>query len=779
MKAIIMAGGDGSRLRPVTCTMPKPMVPVLNVPVMEYAVRLLRMHGVKQIAVTLRYLPDAIREYFGDGSRFGVRITYFTETTALGTAGGVGQAREFLDETCIVLSGDGITDCDLTAAVGFHRASCAEATLVTVHTDDPREFGLVCTDSAGRITQFREKPEWSDVVCDRVNTGIYILEPSVLDRIPPDRACDFSKDVFPAMLRSGQRLYAWDADCYWCDIGDTAALIQANRDALDGKISLIPAPEGGILRGAGSCIDHRAQLLPPVCIGEGATIAAGAVVGPGCVIGAGAAIAGNASVRRSVLAPGTRIGANAQLRGCLTGENTRIGADAQLYENAVTGAGCTVGCGATLCAGVRIWPEKTVPDRTRLRENLMWGSAAQAAFHAGAVDCFTPAHATLCAQALCAAVKPRVVLIAHCSDPAAAAQHCAACAGLMAQGAQVYDCRCATLMELRSAIRHIGADCACYLTADRFHPIHPRGVAIDGVQRRQFIGHLSRGDCPAPYSGATRLPQSAGRCDLIYLREAVSDDRIRRLAGFPHPIAVYAQREQLLTLAERAFLRAGLTVRAEWEEEMMELAPDEIGIWLSDTGESARFFTGEGELTEAESQLLTIQALLEADEKRLILPDDCTPVAESMAERYRAQVERIAGGPARWLEQLSRIAPEQLPVHTDGIVSALECLAMLNHLHMSLADFRRSVPCSVRKRRTIPMPAGSRAHALERLNTALRPDKPGHFHITHGDDHAWILPSDESDCCTILAESADIEIARELCDRYERILRDALRPSRQ
>lgn len=776
MKAIIMAGGDGSRLRPLTCTQPKPMVRILDVPVMEYAIRLLHRHGIRQIAVTLKYLPDSIRDYFGDGSRFGVSIVYYTETAALGTAGGVRQAQDFLDEPFIVLSGDGITDCDLTAAIDFHRRSRAEATLVTVRADDPREYGLVCADESGRITRFCEKPDWSDVVCDRINTGIYVLEPSVLQLIPAGTFYDFSKNVFPAMLSAGQALYAWDAQCYWCDIGDNAALIRANHDALHGRISLIPVPEGGIIRHPSAQIHDRAVIQPPAFIGENVHIGANAVIGAESVIGQSCHISAGTTIRRSILGSGAHIGESAQLRGCLSAENVRIQPGAQVYENAVIGAGCIIGRGAEVASGVRIWPEKLIPDRMRLRDNIMWGNAAQAVFHTGAVDCFSPSHAALCAQALCAAIRPRIVLIAHSNSPVAAAQHHAACAGLMAQSAQVYDCHCATLMELRSAIQHIGADCACYLTDDSFYPMTRHGVALCGAERRQFLSYINRGDCPAPYSGITRLPQNAGRSDLIYLRAVVTDELIRNLSGFPSPVAIYARHEQLLSLAERAFLRAGLTVRAEWEEEMMELAPTEIGIWLSDTGESARFFTRDGELTEAETQLLLAQTLLEMDEKRLILPDESTPAIEPLAERYRAHTERVTGSPSRWAEHMALIAPAQLPLYFDGVYASLNVLSVLNRLNISLDDFRRSAPVAVRRRRVIDIPESDRAHALERLNALLRPDTPGRFHIVRNDAHAWILPSDEDSRFTVLTEAADLEIARELCDFYEQIVHSISRP---
>lgn len=774
MKAIIMAGGDGSRLRPITCTIPKPMVRVLDVPVMEYAVDLLRRHGVRDIGVTLRYLPDVIRDYFGDGSRFGVRITYFTEASALGTAGGVKQAQEFLTEPFFVLSGDGITDCDLTVVRHFHQISGAEATLVTVRVPDPREYGLVCTDSDGRITRFAEKPDWPDVVCDRANTGIYMLEPSVLQRIPSGEFCDFSRHVFPAMLKDGAQLFAHEADCYWCDIGDTAALIRANHDALQGRLSSAPIPPDGRCIHPSARIDPRAVIHPPVSIGAGVHICAGAAIGPEAVIGAHCRVESRASVRRSVLMDGVHIAADAQLRGAFIASNARILPGAQVYENAVVGDGCSVGAGAQIAAGVRVWPEKTVPERMHLRENIAWGHAAQAAFHAGTVDCFTPSQAVQCAQAMCAALDAGIVLIAHSGHAAAAAQHRAVCAGLMAQGAQLYDCHAATLPELRCAIRHIGADCACYVTDTAFYPLTALGANLTGADKRHFLACLNRGEIPPPYTGPTHLPQSAGRCDLIYLRHTVPELLTRALTGFPHPVALYAPGEPLLTLAERAFLRAGLDVRAEWEADMMDLAPQEIGIHLSETGESARFFTVSGEMSEAEIQLLTARALLDMGEKRLLLPDDATPAIEKLADSLHAQAERIPGGAAQWADQLSHMAPDQLTLHFDGIAAALRILAMLNRLHMSPDDFRRSMPAAVRQRAHVDIPFPHRAHALQRLNNMLRPDTPGRYHFVRGQDHAWILPDEDEPRLTVLAEAADAETATELCAFYEQILRQAV-----
>ncbi|MBQ8953262.1 MAG: NDP-sugar synthase, partial [Clostridia bacterium] len=267
MKAIIMAGGEGSRLRPLTCDLPKPMAPLLDRPVMAYALALLKRHGITDVGATLMYLPERIQSYFGDGSAFGAAMRYFVETAPLGTAGSMHLAADFLDETFAVLSGDGVTDCDLTAALAFHREKKALATLVLKRVENPLEYGVVIADGEGRVIRFVEKPGWGEVFSDTVNTGIYILEPQVLERIPRDRAFDFGRDLFPLLVERGEAVYAWTMSGYWCDIGDVAAYLKAHADAMDGRIDLpMNAMPGGVLRMPGARVDRGAVLEGPCFI---------------------------------------------------------------------------------------------------------------------------------------------------------------------------------------------------------------------------------------------------------------------------------------------------------------------------------------------------------------------------------------------------------------------------------------------------------------------------------------------------------------------------------
>src|SRR6266571_2642032 len=278
MKSVIMAGGEGTRLRPLTANQPKPMLPLGNRPMMEHIVRHVHNHGFKDIVVTVQFLASQVRNYFGDGSDMGVDLTYATETTPLGTAGSVRNAAEQLHDTFLVISGDALTDVDLGELVAFHRRSGAMGTVALKHMENPLEFGIVITREDGRIERFLEKPHWGQVFSDTINTGIYVLEPEVFDHIP-DGPSDFAGDIFPKLLELGAPLYGFVVDGYWEDVGNLEAYQKAHQDILDGRVKVdIGGVEDGVVVGDNANIGHGAILQPNVKIYPFKTVEPGATV---------------------------------------------------------------------------------------------------------------------------------------------------------------------------------------------------------------------------------------------------------------------------------------------------------------------------------------------------------------------------------------------------------------------------------------------------------------------------------------------------------------------
>lgn len=381
MRAVLMAGGSGTRLRPLTCELPKPMVPILNRPIAEHIINLLKRHHITEIIATLFYLPDVMRDYFQDGSSFGVNLTYAVEEDQpLGTAGCVKNVAELLDDTFLVISGDSITDFDLQKAIAYHREKKAKATLVLTRVTNPAEFGVVITAEDGQITRFIEKPSTSEIFSDTVNTGTYILEPEVLDLLPSGCEQDFSKDLFPLLLDKGIPLYGYIAEGYWCDVGHLDAYREAQYDALLGKVCLdyaYPERNAEIYIGENTFIDPTAKLQPPVIIGDNCRIGSRTLLEPGTVIGDNVTVGNDADLNRPIVWNGAVIGDEALLRGCAVARGVRVGHRAQVMEAAIIGALSTVGEEAQISPGVRVWPSKQIEPGATLNINLIWGQTAK------------------------------------------------------------------------------------------------------------------------------------------------------------------------------------------------------------------------------------------------------------------------------------------------------------------------------------------------------------------------------------------------------------------
>jgi mannose-1-phosphate guanylyltransferase/phosphomannomutase len=328
MQAVIMAGGKGTQLHPLTTNVPKPMVPLFDRPVMEHCLRLLARHGITDIIVTVSHLARDVVEYFGDGSRLGVRIRYSVETEPLGTAGGVKRIQSMINGTFVVVSGDAITDMDITWALAQHRSASAIATIMLSEVDDPTQFGVVQRDPAGKVLRFAEKPRSTEVFSTTVSTGIYIMEPEVLSCIPYYEPQDFAREVFPRMLNNGEPVYAFPIPGYWCDVGNTAHYRNAHFDALEGRVNVeIPAAHigQGIWMGERVELHNSAEVSAPVFLGAGVVVRRGAALGRRTVIGADSLVDEGAHIMRSVIGRGSLIGRNSRVSDCIVGSGYSVG----------------------------------------------------------------------------------------------------------------------------------------------------------------------------------------------------------------------------------------------------------------------------------------------------------------------------------------------------------------------------------------------------------------------------------------------------------------------
>jgi mannose-1-phosphate guanylyltransferase / phosphomannomutase len=354
LRAVIIAGGSGTRLRPLTFNTPKPMVPLFNKPFLQTQIELLKKHGITEIIINLHYLSDKIKDYFGDGSKFGVKIFYSFEEKPMGTCGAVKLAEPFFDnEPLLVFNGDILTDINLTELVEFHKQSQARATLTMIRVTDPTAYGLIFTEEDGRITRFLEKPSWDEATVDTVNAGIYVLDPSVFRYVPLNEAYSFERGLFPLLLQLNEKVYGHTTDSYWLDIGSPAKYLQAHTDILMDRVKIELDAErrpGNIWIGQNVDIDPSAELRGPLYIGDGVKIRKRARIKEFSILNENVVVEDKAILERVLVGRDTKIEEDCKIRQSIIGQKTVIQAAASIDGNTVLADESVIGKGTKLGA---------------------------------------------------------------------------------------------------------------------------------------------------------------------------------------------------------------------------------------------------------------------------------------------------------------------------------------------------------------------------------------------------------------------------------------------
>ena len=464
MKAVVMAGGEGSRLRPLTIGRPKPMVPVVNKAVIGHIFDLLKAHGITEVVVTLRYMASAIQDFYDDGSSIGMKISYTVEEAPLGTAGSVKNAAQYLDDTFVVISGDALTDFNLQEIIKVHKERKAMASITLTRVPDPLEFGVIMTGEDGRVTQFLEKPSWGEVISDTVNTGLYVLEPEVLDLIPDDVPHDFASELFPRMLAEHMDLYGYVAEGYWCDVGNIGEYMRANADVLYGHLSLAEPIGthlgGGIWVGENVEIAPSAQLFGPIYLGNEVKIKGDVRIYGPAVIRDYTVIDNYNRIERSIIWRNNYVGESCELRGVIITRQCSVKAQVIAYEGVVIGDNCVIGEGAVLHANVKLWPHKEIEAGATIKDSVIWGNQGRRALFSrfgvsGVVNIdLTPEFAAKLSAAL-GATLPKGSFVAMNRDTHRSSRMLkrALVSGLPGTGVNVWDLGSVAIPVLRHYVR--------------------------------------------------------------------------------------------------------------------------------------------------------------------------------------------------------------------------------------------------------------------------------------------------------------------------------------
>ena len=830
MKAVVMAGGEGTRLRPMTANQPKPMLPVVNRPIMEHALRLLRRHGFDQTVVTVQFLASMVRNYFGDGEDFGMSLQYATEETPLGTAGSVKNAEDAIrDEPFLVISGDALTDIDLSELVRFHKDNGALVTVALTRVPDPLEFGIIIVDDDGRIQRFLEKPTWGQVFSDTVNTGIYVMEPEVLAEFRAGEVTDWSADVVPRLLDRGAPLYGWIADGYWEDVGNHASYLKAQADVLAGRVQTEIAGfevSPGVWVGEGAEVDPDAALTGPLAIGDYAKIEGGARLREFTVVGSNVVVKEGAFLHRAVVHNNVYVGQGTTLRGCVIGKNTDVMGAARIEEGAVVGDECVIEPEAYVSAGVKVYPFKTIEAGAVVNTSVIWESRGQRTRFgprgvSGLINVeITPELCVRLASAYATTLKKgAVVTTSRDVSRAARAFKRAVQGALNASAIDVVDLEAQPLpvARFRTARSEAGGGIALRTTPGNPQSIDiifldERGAELSQAAARKLERVFSRQEYRRAFPGeiaelsypprvvesyAAELVESA---DMTGVREAalkVVVDCAGGTASLVLPELLGRIGLEVLTVNNRldegsptqslAQVRAGMQRLSE----LVASSRADFGVRFDQVGERIQLVDDKGAMVSDDRALLVVLDLIAAERRsgRVALPVTTTRVAERVSRFHGVQVvwtptslhgltqataadDMIFGADGRG----GFVVPE-FSRNLDGIAAFARLLGLVARTRLTLSQIDARIPRAHLLRRSMPTPWAAKGSVMRTVVEAAdgreMDTTDGVRVIESNGDWVLVLP-DPADAVTHLwAEGPDADSAQALLDEWATVVEQA------
>lgn len=791
-----MAGGNGTRLRPLTCQLPKPMVPIVNKPVMGYIVELLKEYGVEDIAVTLAYLPGKVKDYFGNGADHGVNMQYYIEESPLGTAGSVKNTGEFLQDTFIVISGDALTDVDIAEAIGFHRQRGSQATLVLHRQPVPLEYGVVVTDHEGRITRFLEKPSWGEVFSDTVNTGIYILEPAVMDYLAPGEKHDFSKDLFPRLLADGIPMYGYITEGYWCDIGDLSSYRQANFDALSGKVKV--AIDGrqvqpGIWLHEGCQLEEGVDLVPPLYIGRGCSLVPGVSVGPNTVLGTHCHIEVGASLKQAVLWNHCRLGRHCEVRGATLCNNVTLALGARLFEDSVLGSGTRLEQGVTVRPGVKVWPGKTISQETEVNSHLVWGSRLDKRLF-GQRDItgqfnveVTPEFASRLGSAFATlAGEDGCIVVGSDGNQASALVADSLGAGVLASGFRIIRGGGLVAPVTRFAVRRYAAQGGIHVGIDPDYgeTVHlelfdAKGVNLDRGAERKLEAAVNSDDFRRVDVGKVPLADRSPDILQQYFAWGSRGLKVLKLGAAGPVVVVGAESEHMAFLGAGFLAHIGCQVRRGGSSLTSVSAAvlknaARLGVYFRAAGEEIVLVDEGGIPVAAEVyRALATWIALQVRGSRIVIPHTAPETLRDMATGEEVvSVKSAPGEVMALMHELAkgdqRIALQYL-LNFDGIQAAARVVDYLEQQETSLAEIIADLPHLHYKKLAVPCQWKDKGRVLRELAAQYAPEE---MQLEEGvkvlADKGWalVLPDSEKPQFNIFAQGYSEEFAEELAVEF-------------
>lgn len=810
MKAIIMAGGFGTRLRPLTINIPKPMVPIGNLPMMEHVVNLLKKHGFDDIVALLFFQSDIIMNYFKDGRKFGVKMDYLLPDQDYGTAGAVRYAADFCDQNVMVISGDVLTDFDLGAAFRFHQERQADATILLTRLENPLAYGIVITDKEDRITRFMEKPSWGEMFSDTINTGIYILRPETVRLIPPRTNFDFSQNLFPVMLQKKMNLLGMISDGYWRDVGNIDEYVSAHHDILTGKVGLSFTTEkderdGAIIyKGKQVEIADKVSFSGTVMLGNGVKIGKGSRIAD-AIIGDRVTVGQEGEITDSVIWAESVIEPLASVNSAIITNRVQVGREASIQDRAVVSDDCRIGSGATIKANCKIWPGKMVDDGAIVSSSIVWGEKWNRELFTDSkvsglgLTELTPEMAVKLGAAFGASLgrRTKVVTSRDASDATRLLKRSLMC-GLMAVGVNIDDLEILPTPIMRHTLKNGAYAAGIYV---RHSPLNYNtidiiffdrsGLDLPTAKSKKVERSFTNEDFPrASMADTGRLEEQERIFDsykdefLSTINEEIIRESDFRLvidysygaAGQFFPIINNALGLDIISLNAFANPLKASDHSKDTLQKAVQLATittslsADLGIMINPAAEKMIVIDENGFEIDPQTLLLLVTDLYlrTHSSKRIAVPVDASMGVERLAEQFGVEVIRVRNDHLAMMDAHIRGGADFVggtrggfifpgfQIGADGMYAIARILEMMAKTGVKLGDLRRSFDNYIRKTISVPCPWGKKGQVMRSLITSTESKSRQLIDgVRIFEDGGWVLvaPDRQTASFGILAEA--------------------------
>src|SRR3972149_212496 len=831
MKAVVLAGGFGTRIKPLTYTIPKPMLPLAGKPILEHVIDLLKNHGINEAIFLLYFQPEVITNHFHDGREFGIKINYVIPPEEYGTAGAVKFASENLkgDEPFLVISGDLLTDVDLTSFSYDNKKKKALVTIGLTSVKDPLQFGIVIPDNEGSVIKFLEKPGWGDVFSDSINAGMYVMDPQALNFIPGRQAFDFSHDLFPRLLSEGKPIFGYSLRGYWRDIGDPPSYWEANMDILAGKLRVkgtgkrVDLVGRDIWLGKNVDFDMDAVLEGTVILGEGVKIIGKARISDS-IIGDYSVVHTGANIIKSIIWNNTEINEDCWVEDSVICSNVRIGKEVKIEPGVVVSENCTIGNTAVLNQGVKIWPGKHVESGATVSSNLIWGerwkrSLFEESKVAGLSNFeLTPEFAAKLGAAF-ASFLPRgsSVLMGRDSHRAPRMIKRAFVAGVLSAGVNVKDLKAVPIPILRYKLQTFGEISGAYF---RYSPENPEVTEIlfydsNGFEtsvsfEKSFERIFQREDFRRVPEGAVgRISDLSGIIDFYkegfmksIKRETIKENRFRIVVDFSFGSSSEYFPSILNELGCEVISLNAFTVEhgsgidanraLDLLSKIVKATDAKAGFWLDPWAEKLNFIDEIGKVyKDLDSFLLLFHLILKAENTGVIaVPTFAPSYLEDIAKENGFKIKRTKNSVRALSEAVrdrdikfvsypdGRFIFSDFQIAYDGMFSIAKTLELMSKLGVKLSEISEGIPKINYLHTTVSCPWESKGVVMRKASQEVQGREVSFLDgVKIFLDGSWVLafPDQYKSLIQVYAEAKSDEDARYLIDEYTKKIENWVR----